>query len=351
MRVPLVYEDQPMFGFDLGSRTAKMIQLRPDGKKALQVLGYGYANFPAEAIVEGIIVDPEEIVEALAPLMKQMSFGHISSKRVAAAMPVSKVFTRVLELPPMNTADLGAAVRLEAEQYIPVPLPDLYIDYEIIEKTTDHIDVLMVGAPRAIADSYIKLFDLMNLEVAVLESSLSAVTRAIVSSTPLGVPTLVVDVGSNSIDLAVHDGVIRLTNTIALGGDNLTDQLMKDLSISREQANEIKYKFGLGKSGLQDKVKSSLTKPLQIITSEMKRVMRYYLDRGKDKKPVQAIILSGGSASMPGLVEHLAKELGLPVTVANSWNGLGMKNIQAISKFDAPMYTTAIGLARLESEL
>ncbi|WP_446893565.1 type IV pilus biogenesis protein PilM, partial [Acinetobacter sp. NS4_7] len=86
--------------------------------------------------------------------------GKITSKRVASALPVAKVFTRVIELPPMNPADLGAAVRLEAEQYIPVPLPDLYIDYEIIESKADQIQVLMVAAPRAIVDSYLKLFDL-----------------------------------------------------------------------------------------------------------------------------------------------------------------------------------------------
>src|SRR5664279_5085310 len=172
MRVPLIYHEQPLFGFDLGTRTAKMIQLQPNGK-TMKVLGYGYANFPSEAIVEGIIVDPKEIAEALAPLMKQMSFGKITAKRVAASLPVGKVFTRVLKLPPMNQADLGQAVRLEAEQYIPVHLPDLYIDYEVIEKTAEHIEVLMVAAPRAVVDSYIKLFDIMGLEVAVIDSSIS----------------------------------------------------------------------------------------------------------------------------------------------------------------------------------
>ena len=176
MRVPLIYRDEPIFGFDLGTRSAKMIQLKP-GTKQMEVLGYGYANFPEDAIVEGIVVDPKEIAKALAPLLKSMTYGKITSKRVAASLPVAKVFTRVLELPPTNPADLAQAVRLEAEQYIPVPLPDLYIDSETIESGPDHNQVLMVAAPRAIVDSYIKLFDMMELEVALVESSLSAATR------------------------------------------------------------------------------------------------------------------------------------------------------------------------------
>jgi type IV pilus assembly protein PilM len=349
MRIPLVYKDQPIFGFDLGTRTVKMLQLKP-GKKQMEVLGYGYSTFPEEAIVEGIIVDPQEIVAALKPLMKDMTYGKITATRAAASLPVAKVFTRMLELPPMNPADLGQAVRLEAEQYIPVPLADLYIDYETIEAGTEKQEVLMVAAPRAIVDSYIKLFDLMNLEVALIESSLAAATRAIVASTPMNKPTLVADIGSTSIDLTVHDKVIRLTDTIPLGGDTLTQQLVKDLGVGREQASEIKYKFGIGPSGLQPKVVASLGAPLKKMCDEMRRVIKFYQDRGAQKRKIEAIIVGGGSASMPGFLEYMAAQINIPVTVADPWVGLDIKKVKAVSKFDAPMYTTAIGLARLEGK-
>lgn len=349
MRIPLVYRDEPIFGFDLGSRTVKMIQLKNAGKQ-MEVVGYGYATFPGEAIVEGIIVDPQEIVAALKPVLKDMSYGRINATRVAASLPVAKVFTRMLELPPMNPTDLGQAVRLEAEQYIPVPLADLYIDYETIEAGTEKQEVLMVAAPRAIVDSYIKLFDLMGLEVSLIESSLSAATRAIVAATPLDKPTLVADIGSTSIDLTVHDKVIRLTDTIPLGGDTLTQQLVKDLGVGAEQASEIKYKFGIGPSGLQPKVVASLGAPLKKMCDEMRRVMKYYQDRGVQKRKIEAIIVGGGSASMPGFLEYMAAQINVPVRVADPWAGLELKRVKAVSKFDAPMYTTAIGLARLEGK-
>lgn len=349
-RVPLIYHDRPLFGFDLGTRTAKLVQIKPVGKTS-RVLGYGFANFPGEAIVEGIVVDPQEIAIALKPLFDTMTFGEISATRVAASIPVAKVFTRILELPPMNMADLGAAVRLEAEQYIPVPLPDLYIDYEIVDTTPDHLDVLMVAAPRAIVDSYLKLFDLMNLEVAFIESSLSAVTRAIIAAGNINKTTLVADIGSESIDITVFDKAIRLTDTIPVGGDHLTTQLVADLAITREQANEIKFKFGLGPSGLQPNIQSALKKPLATITSEFKRVTKYYQDRSHDKHPIDNIIISGGSASMPGLLEYLTAEVGLPIVIADPWAGLELHHIQDVSKFDAPMFTTAIGLARMEGKI
>jgi type IV pilus assembly protein PilM len=347
MRVPLIYKEQPLFGFDLGTRTAKMIQLRPVGK-SMRVVGYGYANFPADAIVEGIIVDPQEIAGALKPLLAKMTYGKITATRVATSLPVAKIFTRVLQLPPMGPADLDAAVRLEAEQYVPVPLPDLYIDYEVIEAGTELQQVLMVAAPRAIVDSYIKLFDLMELEVGVIESSLSAVTRALVAAAPLGKVTLVADIGSGSIDLAVYDQVLRLTDSIAMGGDTLTQKLMQDLGITLEQANEIKYKFGIGPSGLQPKIMAALGDPLKKMCDEMRRVMKYYQDRSEHKRKIEAIVVGGGSASMPGFLEYMAAEISIPVIVADPWGGLDVSHVEHVSKFDAPMYTTAIGLARLE---
>ena len=350
MNVPLIYHDQPIFGFDLGTRTAKLVQLKRVGK-TMEVAGYGYANFPGDAIVEGIIVDPQQIADALAPLMPQMSYGKITATRVAASLPVAKVFTRVLELPKMAAADLGAAVRLEAEQYVPVPLPDLYVDYEIIETVGETSEVLMVAAPRAIVDSYIKLFELMKLEVIFVESSLAAVTRAVLGAQALEQVTMVADIGAGSIDLTIWDKVIRLTDTVPLGGDNLTLELVNVLGVTREQANEIKARFGLGKSNLLPKIEAALAKPLGSITGEIKRVIKFYQDRGHEKRSVEVIILTGGSASMPGLVEYLARELGLPVKVSDPWTGLESKHIQPVSKTDAPMYTTALGLARLEGHI
>ena len=346
-RQALVYHDRPIFGFDLGTRTVKVMQLGHNGK-GLEVLGYGHTTFPADAIVEGIVAEPEAIAKAMAPLLRDVGAGRITSRRVVAALPVAKVFTRVLDLPPMAPADVGAAVKLEAEQYVPVPLPDLYIDYEIIEQQPDHLEVLMVAAPRAIVDSYLKLFELMDLEVIALESSLSAVTRALVSAAPLKLTTLVADFGSTSIDLTVHDRIIRLTDTIALGGDSLTTQLSSKLQITHDQAHDIKVRFGLAKSGLQPKVLTALAAPLDTITGEMKRVLKYYASRTNQEHPVQTVMLAGGSASMPGLAAYLTNELRLPVTVAAPWDGLALHHVPAVAKEEAPMYTTALGLARLE---
>jgi type IV pilus assembly protein PilM len=351
VKVPLIYKERPLFGFDLGSNTAKVVQLRPGGK-TYEVLGYGFAEYPSEALVEGIVVDPEEVAKALKPLIKQAKIGHIEATRVAISLPTAKVFTRMLQLPPMSDADLDQAIRLEAEQYVPVPITDLYIDYEITEREGDKLNVLMVAAPRAIVDSYLKLFDILGLEVMFVESSLSAVTRALVWEQAFDTPTMVADIGSHSIDLTIVDHTIRLTDTIAMGGDDLTTTLMKELKLSHEQATEIKYKFGIGPSAIQPKVVPVLTPLVRHMVDEIKRVLKYYADKQGDKQaPVGAMVLAGGSASMPGLVDYLKAELGIEIRVGDPWKNLKIGHLAAVTAHEAPMYTTAIGLALLEHKV
>lgn len=348
MRVPLIYHKRPVFGFDLGSQTAKMVQLRAHGK-GVRVVGYGYAAFPPESLAEGIIVDPEPIAEALRPLLAKMTYGKITARRAAVSLPTSKVFTRMLALPPMSAADLAQAVRYEVEQYVPVPIADLYIDYEKIDETKDNMNVLMVAAPRAIVDSYIKLFDLLNFEVAFVEPSLQAVARAITATRSSDNATLVADFGSESIDITVYDkGMVRLSDTISVGGDHLTDTLMRDFGITRDQANSIKYKFGIGPSDLQAKIVAALGEQLKEVTNQIRRVSKYYQDHAADQQPIKSIIIAGGSASMPGLTEYLTAQLSINVVVAEPWADVDRKGLQMVSKDEAPMYTTALGLARLE---
>lgn len=363
MRVPLVYKDRPIFGLDIGHNTVKAVQLTPG--KHPKVLGYGYANFSADTIIEGIIADPEALAMEIKPLFTQPAAGHITARRVAIALPLAKVFIRTLDLPAMNQSNLEAAVHFEAEQYVPVPIADLYIDYTIIgsravqspggpakapavasdPSAPVHTDVLMVAAPRAIVDSYMKLFDYLNMEIDLIEPSITSIARAIIQSGQADQTILVMDLNSRSSDLAVVNRNLRLTGSIAVGGEELTQDLVKNLNITPDQAKEIKYKFGIGPSGLQPKVVAAIEPKLTTMLSEIKKIIKYYQERGDAQNQVQSIILTGGGASLPGIVDYFHKDLKLPITVANTWSKLDLNHCPPPPVLQASMYTTAIGLA------
>lgn len=347
MRVPLLYNNAPQFGFDIGTHTVKVVQLRRSGNQTA-VQGYGACYFPRAAMLEGIIVDPVAMAEAIKPLISKLGYGKVTARRVITGLPAAKLFTRTLQLPHMDSADLAQAVRYEVEQYVPVPMTDLYTDYEVVNATSgadSHMDVLMMAAPRAIVDSYIKLFDLLGLEIGAIEANMTAVVRAMLHSGDAGGSTLVMDIGSVSSDITIYDRFIPLTGSVPLGGEQYTDGLISNLGIKVDQANEIKEKFGLGQSGMHDKILAAVEPELQTVVKEVKRVVKFYESRGGKDQKVAAMVISGGTARMPGLNDYLKQELGLPLTIANPWKNLELHRTPSDHATTAPMYATAIGLA------
>jgi type IV pilus assembly protein PilM len=347
LRIPLIYKDVPQFGFDIGTRSVKIVQLQRSGHKTV-VKAYGHAYFPQEAVVEGIIVDPDEVASAIKPLLQKQTYGHLSSNRVITGLPAAKLFTRTLKLPHMSDDDLGQAINYEVEQYVPVPVSDLYIDYEIINNTQGkdgHIDVLMMAAPRAIVDSYIKLFDKLGLEIGAIEANMTAVVRSLLHSGDAGSGTLVMDIGSISSDITIYDRFTPLTGSVPIGGESYTDSLVKTLAIKPDQANEIKMKFGIASSGMRDKVYSTIEPQLKTITKEVKRVIKFYQDRGGEQQKVKSIVISGGTANMPGIADYFRADINLPLTIADPWKNLDIKKASPESEREAAMYATAIGLA------
>ncbi len=345
MRVPLIYKDKLQYGFDIGTHNVKIVQLRKAGRKTV-VQGYGSAFFPPESVVEGIIADPVAMAKVIKPLLRNLTYGKLTSNRVVTGLPATKLFTRTLELPPMNGSDLEQAISYEVEQYVPVPVNDLYIDHEVVNTTSGndpHMDVLMMAAPRAIVDSYLKLFDELGIEVGAMEAGMAAVIRALLHSGDAGGSTLVVDIGSLSSDLTIYDTFIPLTGSVPVGGQHYTDALVSSLGIKVAEANEIKEKFGLTPSGMHDKVFPALEPQLQTLVKEIKRVIKFYESRHEETKKVASLVLSGGTAQMPGLDQYLSEQVGLPLTVGDPWKNLEIKKENHPQ--ETPMYATAIGLA------
>lgn len=355
MHTPLFYKKKSVFGLDIGDSTVKVIELGKTGRQ-VGVTAYGYTHFDAGAISKGEITQPKLIQQALRPLLEKQLIGELTTDRLAASIPISQTFTRLLSLPKMNDRDLQQAVRLEAEQYIPIPLEDLYLEYDIIhrffdeEKDEDMFEITVVATPKRIIDSYLNFFDLMNLQVDRVEPSLFAITRSIKFSRPTEHPKVVIDFGAKSSDLAVYDDNVRVISTIATGGDHITQELMKTLGLNEQQATTLKTRYGIGKSRYQQKVVKALQPILTELTEEVQKMMRYYSDRDQTNEDIDGIMLVGGGANMPGLANFLKQLTGMETIMTNPWNNLHVGRIQPPHRLELTLYNTAIGLALEEVE-
>src|SRR5688572_27943338 len=198
MNLPLFYRSKPTFGLDIGRSTVKVVQLANE-KKHFKVVGYGYAQFDPAAVKDGAIEKPDIIAQAIKPVLERISIGKYDTNRVVASVPLAYSYTRVMTLPKMSAKDFSEAVRLEAEQYIPVPINDLYLEHRIIDSAAtekNQVNVLMVAVPQRIIGSFIDLFKKLNLEVTAIEPTMFSNLRAIHFNLPAQGPQIIIDFGA-----------------------------------------------------------------------------------------------------------------------------------------------------------
>jgi len=349
---------------DIGHSTLKVVQLTKNSDSSLLVQGYGFNNFSGSAIENGIITDPSEVAQAAYSLLTEKVVGGITTNRVVSAIPVSKTFTRVLTLPAASEDQLDEAVKLEVEQYVPVPIDDLYIDYKITYRDTskkdEELEILMVAAPKLIVDSYMDLYEMLGLEVAAIETSLISSVRGVKNSfnkkpdpkkgkskskKTKTQATLLIDFGAKSSDLSIFDNTIRVTGTIQKGGDDITKAIADTLKLTERQAHTLKSRHGLSDSKHQKKINDAAKPVLAELGREIRKMKRYYEGRATDEGEISQLIILGGGANLPGLPEFLNKETGIETSVCNTWNNADFGRLQEPHRLETTMYTTAFGLA------
>lgn len=343
------YKDKPLFGLDIGFSSIKAMQIVP-GKKRHSVVGYGINAFDSKAVDNGIIVNHESIAESIYDLFKNHLVGDITTRRVAMSVPAARTFVRLLTLPKLDEKDLDEAVRLEAEQYIPVSIDDLYIDYELSRETEKEQQLLVVAVPKRLIDSYAELAKVLGLELVVIETTLGSTGRLFRHTDQQEIPTVLIDFGSVSADVTFYDKGLVVTGTIPGGGDDFTRQIMDNLKVTRQEAHVIKTKYGLGVSKKQKEIKAALDPTLQVIDKEMRRMIRYYEERSNSNKKIGQIVTLGGGANLPGLSEYLTDTLRIPVRSCDPWKNIDFDHLQPPSAMEKAIYITVAGLALLQPE-
>jgi type IV pilus assembly protein PilM len=368
----LFYKDKPLFGMDIGFNSLKVMQINAEGKHNV-ISGYGFTGFDASAVKDGVVINPEVIAQAAYDLFDKAMIGKITSRRVAATIPASRAYTRLMSLPSnLTRKELDEAVRFEAEQYIPISLDDLYLDFyatgtSLSDRTTEvdkkpttkkakksdkgkadtpMQEVLLVAVPRKIVDSYMTLLRMLGLEVCALETTISASSRLVgYTESHRGIPTVLIDFGSISVDLTIYDKTFIVSGTVLGGGDDFTKRIADKLKVGLAEAHTIKTKYGLGVSKKQADIVEALSPILDQLIKEIRRVIRYYDERANGNSKIGQIITMGGGANMPGLSEYLTDHLRLPTRRCDPWQRLTFDRLQPPNDIEKSMYITAAGLA------
>lgn len=345
IKTKLFYRDKPIVGVDVSTTGVKMMAINPH---KLTVSGYGAIDLDPQKIQTSIAKGDDYLGAGIKQLLDTKIIGHLPSTHVAVSVPTSRTYSRTIQLPLDAEANLDEALQLEAAQYIPIAIEELYTDYQIIERGKENLTVLFSAVPKRIVDSILLSCQAAGLEVVLVEPGISAAARLIRSTEDGHLPTVIIDVGAATSDIALFDQVVRVTGSAAVGGHTFTYKIAEGLKVSFEEAHQLKVHSGLTPGPRQSKLRAALEPALNDVASETRKIMRYYSERLGAKTKIEQIIVVGGGSNLPGLGEFLTDAMLMPARVANPWHSISFGHLTPPSHQFKPRYITAAGLAVID---
>ncbi len=340
------------FGLDIGISTIKAVWLF-SAKNGFIV----DASITSPSTQKGMLsespLDEEEMAQAI---IKTITDAKITSKSVNIALPENHVYTKVIEMPNLSDRELSSAIYWEAEQHIPVPLSTVTLAWSILkrpqkEAVSEKMQVLMVGAPTLLIKKYQKITTMAGLSINVLETEILSIVRALVTSQDFP-PSVVINIGAVNTSLAlIRDGVIIFTYSIPTGGLAISRAITTDFGLTPEQAEEYKRTYGVSTHAFGEKVGKAAEPILNSIMTELKKALAYYSDKYKNDKPIRQILLTGGTAKLPGIDAYFVQHTNIETVTASPWKILVDQNTLPKAILDnGPDYTIAVGLAMRDYE-
>lgn len=346
-------------GLDISENTLRILQLQ-NTKEGVFPVAFFEQGIKKGIIEDGNVKNAEELSKNIIRAMRRPAYGKFDSQYVVISVPDSKSFVRVISVQKMTEEEAKEAVPLEAEQYIPVAIDQVYLDFKILVDTAapspDKMQVVIMATPIALADGYLEAAKISNLKPVGLELESSAIVRCLIEKGKKNDATLVLDMSASRTNLIIYDrGSLQFTSSLPVAGNNMTSQIAQRMTVSSEEAEKIKRQNGLLglKSGKQ--VKEILDPLLRSLVEAIKNSINFYQEHSDGSRKINKILLSGGGSKLKGLREYLNDQLnpagqvtGNFVEIGDPWiNVLDPKSgkVPPISKLDSVNYSTSIGLA------
>ncbi|RYX79179.1 pilus assembly protein PilM [bacterium] len=341
----LFYKDKPIIGLDISSTDMKLMSI--DLHKQ-QVLGYGNIDLDPLRIKKAFDEDDNYLSESLRSMLDKKLVGTLGSDQVVLGIPTSRTFSRTFTIPLSAEKTLQDAVAIEVSQYIPLPLSLLYVDYEVIERNDKVLTVIMSAVPKKLVDNALASCEDAGLTVNMIEPAINAVARVLKLTEEGHLPTVIVDIGAANTDIAVLDGSVRITGGIGTGGNTFTLDIAKKLSVTLENAHQLKVLNGLAPGARQEKLTAALRPSLRGIITETRKVIRYYNERLSNDRRLEQVLVVGSGSNVPGIGEYFTNELVMPARTANPWQQLDFGQLPQPAKQFRSRYITVAGLSNVQ---
>jgi type IV pilus assembly protein PilM len=335
-------------GIDVGSYAIKMAMVKPSSNGG-EILRLAEAYNPVGQFLPADASQFQKLAETIKTLASEQK---IKGKTITVGLPESLAYTSVISMPFLSEAELASSIHWEAEQHIPVPIDEINLEYEVLYKPPkdavgEKMRVLLVGARKDLVERLVNLFQTAGLEVVGLETVILGSHRALYRTLANQEAVITCHIGALTTDVLItNKAEMEFTYSVQTGGLAFTRAVEKGLELPPAQAEEYKRAYGLDPAQLEGKVRQVLMPVVNLLTSEIRKAMQFY-QTSHMANPVRAMLLSGGSAYLPGLPMYLAEHFGFEVVLANPLETMTISR-GAQQPETLASYIPAIGLAARE---
>ncbi|MDD3608720.1 MAG: pilus assembly protein PilM [Halothiobacillaceae bacterium] len=315
-----ISKKQGLLGLDISSTAVKLLELS-QSRGSYRVEAYSVEPLPPSAAQEKAILDIEAVGEAVK---RAVAKAGTRTRHVAVAVPGTMAVTRIISLPAsLSEEEMEDQVRTEADQYIPYPLEEVDLDFEVIGPTQanpSNVDVIIAATRAENVEARVSVAQMANLQVKVvdiesftIENAYNALIAPNLSSAERSLAVAVVDMGATMTSISVmHNARLVYTREHNFGGKHLTEDIMRRYEMSYEEAGRAKRLGGLP----EDYVPRVLNPFMESAAQQLNRFLQFYFS-SPNSAPLGLILLGGGTANIPGLTERIAEEVGIPTRIAN----------------------------------
>ena len=330
-------------GLDIGSGYVKLVVI-DHSKPEPEITKIATSPLVSDAIVDGEIMDPVLVTETVRSVVKAAG---LKRERVVAAVGGHDVIIKKIEMDRASEADTRALIRWEAEQHVPFDMEGVQLDFQILDPhgTSPQMSVLLVAAKREVIDLKLNILADAGVTPSIIDVEAFALHNAFEHNYPSALSGLValVNIGNETTNVnLLEDGVPVLVRDIPFGSRRLREALQRERGLTLDEADAVIQ----GRTDTVD-LRSFVTERVEELALGIERAVAFVTAHsgGMD---IGSVFVSGGGASIPGLVEALGTRLGTRTELANPLKRVAVRpevmqsvNIDEIS----PMLMLPVGLA------
>jgi len=341
-------------GVDIGTTGIKIVELKKE--QNLPVITNYAISYDSGSLLQsrGLEILDEQVRDVLRNVLKIGNFG---TKKAIFGIPGFLALISFTEIPNMPQNEIEQAIRFEANKYIPTPLDEVSLGWEIIGSFQERpleggqasgqaqkLHIMIVTVPKMAVEKLNLIANGAKLDVSAMEIENFATVRCLIGNDKG--TFMIANIGAKATDFTVvSDGVVRVTRSIDVGGAEISRSLASGLGIDLQRADKIKRSSQVNMLNSQDKLSNLISPVAGVIIDEIKRLREVYHKKNPLKK-IDKIIFTGGTSKLNTLVEYFSRELSIECQMGNSLARVGVesKHQKAVENVSHEL-TVAIGLA------